>query len=348
MGGRQMPSSLEVAANVIAAFAILFVLAHVWIFTHFAPEGADFWIFWHDARHGLYSVGDRPNLSNPHTHHVLYGWAGWIPLHSAFRIAALGGFLAYLASAPALVRAVNGRVWAVLPVAFLITAWPHTWIAAHNGHMGGVLLVLLALAWVDLNAGRNGRAGIWMGAALAMKAFILLPVAALLLTARRRAAYFALLVTILIYGSGIVIWGIEVYSTHFQMLAAHDVDPEAGGNFSIYAAAIRTGPGWIPVAVTVPCLVTWAAWGDPQGETALGAAVAGSVLLSPLAWYYYQPLLVLPLLVCWRAGGWVKWSAAVGWWIGAIYEPEFPAVGGLVRLASVAAQRTEWARRDPV
>lgn len=271
------------------------------------------------AETGRMYGGTYTNLNNPHSIAFLHGFLGRLSLRTAFLVFTGLMFAVLLAAVPFLARAREGRGpdgrpgLDVATVALLLLAWPVTLMTVLSGQVGPVLLLLLAVAWWALDRGHDTGAGVALGVAVATKVFVGLFVPTLLVARRGRAAVVAAGTAVAVYALGLALLGSDLYATHFGMLAGVD-PPGRVNNGSLAGQLTRWGmEGAFPVvALVVLLVVLWIAWRGRLDAT-VGATVTGMLLLSPLSWYYYMPLLLIPFLVVLGRPGWPRWLATAAW-----------------------------------
>lgn len=160
-----------------------------------------------------------------------------------------------------------------------------------------ILLVLAMAAAADLRAGRETRAGAWLGLATAVKAFPALALLYFLMTRRWRGllaggavAAGLTLGAMLPYGpagalSAVLAWG--SLSGHAAPFGALGTQSLAG-----FGALFGWSP-WVIGALAAACLVATAAALYRSAAAPLAGIAAASllaVLCSPIAWLYYHTL----------------------------------------------------------
>ncbi|MGD2068926.1 MAG: glycosyltransferase family 87 protein [Gemmatimonadota bacterium] len=310
-----------------------------------AASESDFRVF-HAAARSLVGTGDPypptlpangENLNNPHTTALLFAPFAGLPFRDAFLAYTTLSLLLMLAAVPFLVGAAGGgrEPFAHLATALLLLAWPQSYRSAVTGQVGVVLLLPVAVGWWALAKGRERLGGAALGAVLGMKVFAGLFAPALLLARRVRAAAALVVTGAALYGIGLVSFGWGAYARHFRIL--RDVQVTGyGNNASLMATAVRLelpAPLLAALMAVVLVAVLWVAWNADGPGPVLGATVPGMLLLSPLAWYYYLPLLAVTLLVAWVRGGWPRWLAAGAWVVAGVPGGELSLTPETVGLA---------------
>lgn len=301
-----------------------------------AASESDFRVF-HAAARSLVQTGDPypptlppggQNLNNPHTTAVLFAPLAGLPFRPAFLVYTTLSLVLMLAAIPFLVGAAGGgrEPFDHLATAFLLLAWPQTYRSAVTGQVGVVLLLPVAVGWWALARRRERLGGSALGVVLAVKVFAGLFVPALLVRRRVRATVALAVTGVALYGVGLVWFGWDAYARHFRILREVRVTGY-GNNASLMATAFRLdlpAPLLLVLLAVVLGAVLWAAWKADGPGPALGATVPGMLLLSPLAWYYYLPLVSVSLLVAWVRGGWPRWLAAGAWVVAGVPGGELP------------------------
>lgn len=188
----------------------------------------------------------------------------------------------------AVARAPTGR-WTVAALALAAVAKPlQTDFETLN--LNVVLLALVIGTWRDLEAGRDERAGVWLGLATALKVFPALLIMYAALRGRWRAAAWgagwALAITLL----PLVPYGIEgglATLTDWVHLSRDGTEGLRGGSQSLMALVERWGaPSAAGLAASV-ALMAWAAWWLRHRRplfTEIALVIHVAVLASPIVW----------------------------------------------------------------
>jgi alpha-1,2-mannosyltransferase len=196
-------------------------------------------------------------------------------------------------------------------------------------NMNALLLFVTGAGAKALVSQRDVHAGLWFGAAVALKAFPLLLLGALVVRGKWLAtmvgAGAAFLMTMLI----IVRYGIAgAYQTFEDWLAisVHGDWPTRAQNQSLFAAFFRSWPGNVKFANTIAwCLlvaivvvVFWTRKNLPASESGreLAFALAVAVILSPIAWEHYW-VLYFPILQTIYCAGTKPIFRRISFWIAA-------------------------------
>jgi hypothetical protein len=187
-----------------------------------------------------------------------------------------------------------------------LAAWPPLWCLLYIGQFELLILTLAVLGWRCAAAGRDGRAGAWLGLAAVLKlypVFLLVPFAArrrmrLLLAAGAVIALGQLANLATVGPAGFVRYYVEVLPSVAALYGRQ------GLNSSPYGALLRVFGGADDVApiinapdvvlpativIALVAIVTLAVL-DPEASPV--AALVGL----PTVWYYYAPL-ALPQIV---------------------------------------------------
>lgn len=189
------------------------------------------------------------------------------------------------------------------------------------GQVSFLLFWLLALTWAAWRSGNDRLAGIAMGLALVVKINTGIFLLVFLLERRWRLLAWAAGVFLASNLLGLAIFGLSEHLAYLNVLDqitwyAASWNASLHGFFSrifggsenrplIDLPGLTTGLSLLLSAGLAAALV-WAAWPRP-GKTQLTRdlvfclAIVVMLLVSPLGWMYYFMLLLLPVLVIWRA-----------------------------------------------
>lgn len=261
-----------------------------------------------DTRLG-YEAGQR----NPHPPALILFLA---PFSSLSVEAARAAFMAVMLLAIFLalllfMREIGFKTATATVVALAGLALPIVGFEMRWAQMNGLLLLSLVLAWRDLRRGRELRAGLWLGAATALKVFPWMLLIPLLRTQRMKAAGWMLASAIgfTVIGVGVVgvdaartfltvatpgnvqIWGAAPHSISLVTLPFRLFAPDRWLDPSV---AVPSYIGWIGVAAVALCAL--AAWHTSAAisRDPFWAVVPWMILGAPIAWAHYL-LLALPL-----------------------------------------------------
>jgi hypothetical protein len=316
------------------------IYARMWRLTFADPGDTDFAIFYYTARmvaDGLPMYGTSPaiyglkwtathlgNLNPPHLQLLLqplaaFSYRGAFIIWTLANLACLGG------TAAVVVRALRPHLTAARVVgigALLIASAPFTMVAI-TSELTFVLMLPLAFAWSAGRAERWRLCGMWLGACISLKLFLLLFLPWLVLTRRWRCFGWAVVSCVSITTIGVLSAGV--------------------GNYEGWIATLgQVGWGWMPMNASWPGFVVRTLQGAPSVQPVVAAAwlvqpvsllgtaaicsitlwttsaltgtadwdvgflivLLGAILASPLGWVYYLPLAVVPLLAVLQRGGW--------------------------------------------
>ena len=196
--------------------------------------------------------------------------------------------------------------WRVALLALLAVSKPMQ-TNAEALNINAILLVLIIATVLDLRSGRDGRAGMWIGLATALKAFPALFLLYLALQRRWRAFVVGVAVAggltvlaMLRYG---IVQGFENIVNWVALSAEVHVPSDARTSQSLEALLLRLGAaGWVVTGAKLTLLgvaaaalrlspSTRGAWFD------IGVVTLTAVLVSPIAWDHYY----LMFYVAWVA-----------------------------------------------
>jgi uncharacterized membrane protein len=222
-------------------------------------------------------------------------------------------------------RLVGVRDWRVYGIALLTPA------VMSSLQLGAVdLLLMLGLAccwrWRD----HAGRAGLALGALVALKLFAAPLVAWLLVTRRWRAAAIAAVVALGLLIGGWAAIGFQGFSGYPHLLSLlTDIERTRGYSAVAYANLIGISGGaasLAPYALGAALLAAlWFVARRRAGadETMFLLGVLAALGFSPIVWHHYLVLLFVPLAVCCPRFAPIWLLPAVCWvvWHGAFFYP---------------------------
>lgn len=189
------------------------------------------------------------------------------------------------------------------------------------GQVALFLLLILTLGWLALRRGDDWLAGFWLGVAASLKPFVGLFLLMLLFSRNWRAATSFLLVCAGAFLLGGLIAGFASYPVYLAALAditwlAASWNASFAGFFSRIFGGSENTP-WIDApllakGLTTVCSLTVLgflarcalrpAGADRtlQADRVFALTLPAMLLLSPLGWIYYFPLLFITLVVVWN------------------------------------------------
>jgi hypothetical protein len=249
---------------------------------------------------------------------LAYAQAWWVWAAASALCAAISIWLMASTSEQ---EGVRKATWWTIGFALLMVYYPS--IGNHTlAQLGMLLLLLLTAAWHHKRLGNDLLAGMWLGLAVGLKPF-LLPMAACLIVTRcwkmLAAVSATVLITVLV-GAGLCGW--QAYADYLQVAGNVNwtaTNWNASWTGLIDRYFIATPDSVWPItrpfarALSFTCAgATFAALlftvrrhcqkpDDRLAHNALFAmGPAACLLMSPLGWLYYFPLLALPFFICWR------------------------------------------------
>jgi alpha-1,2-mannosyltransferase len=294
------------------------------------------------------------NLSPPAAMLLMAPLGRW-ELPTAYFIWSTFSIVCGIAAALLLGLAVGGkanRIGRTLALTFLLLAYVPTFTNVQIGQVGLVLLLLLSIVWVAARRGRDGVAGIALGLALTMKLFVGLLVLYFLVRRRWRLVAWSGAVLLLTSLASLIVFGpasFPDYARVLQTVTWYAINWNAsllgfftrilGGSENIplvvmpgLAYALSYGLSLLAVLALV-----WLSWprdGEPLPavlDVGFGLALALMLLVSPLGWMYYFPLLLIGVIGAWYASdrwlsGAYKWALVVAWILSTLPFPALQAV----------------------
>ena len=189
------------------------------------------------------------------------------------------------------------------------------------GQVSFLVLLTITLSWLALRRGKSVQSALWLGLSVSLKPFVLLLVPLYALAGHVRASLLALLICCLcVLAAGLAL-GFDAYTDYLSTLGGIAWYGN-GWNASLLGFLSRVFgyagyPGWLGlptitrplflgVALLLSALIGWLALRHRNGSTLHSAdaihavGLPGMVLLSPLGWLYYFPLLIPAGLLIWR------------------------------------------------
>lgn len=196
----------------------------------------------------------------------------------------------------------------------LAGAVPYTSIAV-TGEMSWLLLPPLTLAWIALRRRREAAAGVWLGIAASFKLFLFLYPAWLLARRQWRALGGFAAGVVGAVAIGAAAFGLSVYADWLSGLdrigwwflplnvswrGVVDRLFRAGAGFApVFESPELVRPLWIAGVLAMAAAAVWRlARSRRAADVDRGMAVVllTALLLSPLGWIYYVPLVTGPIL----------------------------------------------------
>jgi alpha-1,2-mannosyltransferase len=181
------------------------------------------------------------------------------------------------------------------------------------GEVGGLMMLLLTLAWLADRHDHPTATGAWLGVAIYAKIF-LAPLAVYLIWRRSWVACRAMLTTAgLAVAIGMLCGGFSVYGSWFEALRRVGVHAHLS-NASIYGVLARcltrssmpvtplavvpavVGPLWIVLAACTAAWVVRALGRRVSLDREWSVLLIGSLLVSPLGWTYYLSMATGPVV----------------------------------------------------
>ncbi len=300
------------------------------------PDSNDFTIFYYTARmvtEGRSMYGDLPrtyglawkgahlgNLNPPHFQLLMMPLVS-LGYRGALSVWLLANVLVVAAWAWFLIRELRPRLTLkrVLLTALFVFASAAWTSVAVTGEMSLVLLLPFTFAWISARRGRWGMSGLWLGVCLSFKVFFLVFFAWLVVARNWRA------VVSMVAGAFVpVAIGGAVFGTASYVAWVHGLSrvgwwylpmnisvrglTERVFNAGVPYAPVWHVPGlsrpaWLLVAAIVALATASRTWQRPgrsfDVDRTYALLLVAALLVSPLGWIYYLPLVTGPILALW-------------------------------------------------
>jgi len=230
------------------------------------------------------------------------------------------------------------KCWTLGFTALLAAFWGYfpSFITVLHGQVTFLVLLPLVLGWVMLRQGRNLAAGAWLGLAVSLKPFVGLFLLGLAAQCNWRACMGLLLACLVCFVLGGAAAGFDTYLVYRDILN-HVNWQSASWNASLFGFFTRLFGGsenipWhdaprlahglsLAGSLTLLALYLRAVW-DSRGwplpakaDLLAAASIPAMLLISPLGWIYYFPLLLITITVlgarAGHGGDWRPWAYAV-------------------------------------
>jgi hypothetical protein len=195
---------------------------------------------------------------------------------------------------------------------FASAAWTSV---AVTGEMSLLLLLPFTGAWIAARRGRWTAAGALLGACLSVKLFFLVFIAWLVAARAWKGVAAAVTASACCAALGAAVYGVGAYADWLHGLSRvawwwlpmnvslrglaerllHAGPPYA----SVFAAPHLAWPLWLALAGVAAAVTAWRTWpgrGTPDVDRLFAVLLLAALLVSPLGWVYYLPLLTGPLL----------------------------------------------------
>jgi hypothetical protein len=209
-------------------------------------------------------------------------------------------------------RASGASLWIAGMVALASLVLPPVVLELRIGEANALILLTLAVAWLQLKKGHSGRAGIALGIGSAIKIYPLFLVIPLIRSRNVKAALAQLATSVVLtLGSGIVLGWRDTFELVSKVMPSNTKYwLTAPNNLSILAIPFRwlTTTRWTPTAANVPtlalglstalalfCIAAAATTPTNLSQDLFWGTIPWMLLISPLFWYEYT-VLCLPLI----------------------------------------------------
>jgi alpha-1,2-mannosyltransferase len=207
-------------------------------------------------------------------------------------------------------------------IGFGFFAYFPTFANSSYGQLTLFLLLNVTLAWLALRNGKNKTAGCWLGLAASIKPFFGLFLIALLISRNWRAVSAFIAVCGFSFLVGGMLTGLSAYSAYLAILSKVDwLATPWNGSYSGFFIRFFGGPAnkaWIDAPVLargLPAVCSLATMGmlatvvfkltkssdrKLYADVLVALTIPAMLLISPLGWNYYFPLLIISFVVIWN------------------------------------------------
>ena len=197
-----------------------------------------------------------------------------------------------------------------------------TFAALQLGQLTFLTFFVLVVAWLAVKSDHEIVAGVLIGLALSIKLFIGLVVVYFLIRRRWRIVFWSSLIFAATIIVGALAAGWDSYARFLSVLASVNwYDSPLNASIAGLTSRLFGGTGttesllhlplvgrWLNYALTfISCLVlAWLAWPRTKATEnevdalGLGVAFCFSLLISPLGWSYYFPILLIAVYPTWK------------------------------------------------
>ncbi|MGZ8191386.1 MAG: glycosyltransferase family 87 protein [Methylococcaceae bacterium] len=215
---------------------------------------------------------------------------------------------------------VDPKIKALIGLGFF--AYFPTFANSSYGQLTLFLFLDVTLAWLALRNMRNWAAGCWLGAAASIKPFFGLFLIALLISRNWRAACAFIAVCGLGFLLGGLLAGFSAYPDYFTVLREVNWQAVAwNGSYAGFFTRFFGGPAikaWmdapmlakglpavcsiatVGVLVAVAVKLAKSAGQKLCADALVAITIPAMLLISPLGWNYYFPLLLISFIVIWN------------------------------------------------
>jgi hypothetical protein len=272
------------------------------------------------------------NMNPPHFHLIVLPFAALRVDQAA--IVWMAASLFALMLSLALIGRELGIAWtpfSVLLVVLGVLSFSGTQAFFLTGQITMLLMLAMTVCWMAARHGRWGAAAVWIGLCISVKPFVAIFLPYLLLTRRYRAAFVAIATAAALFALGFLVFGQENLVSWYRALAQSGDWTWAEMNASLLgffrrvfdlqpmAPPLVVHPGWvnvwIPIAGLIGASTLFVAVADRSVhavDRAFALLLVAAILISPLGWIYYAPVIAGPvaaLIDDWRSVTRRWWSA---------------------------------------
>jgi alpha-1,2-mannosyltransferase len=208
------------------------------------------------------------------------------------------------------------------PTLVLYLAYFPTLAAIILGQLSIYLLLILTLVWVHSRQGRDEATGILLGLALAVKLYTGLFLIFFLIRRRWRVVAWYITSFIIFNFVSLLLFRIDTFKNYLETLVSiYWYNAVWNASFLGFSSRIIQNINGTSIestarvvslllSLSLLALILWIAWPDKKRvseklalqryDLCFALYLVAMLLISPLGWMYYFPLLLFPFLIIWR------------------------------------------------
>jgi hypothetical protein len=266
----------------------------------------------------------HPNLNSP-LHILSISPFAAIPFRMAFwswSFLSLIIVFAVAGSIPVSLSSAKSAVYKRIGLLILLLGYFPIWVNFLLGQYGLVLLGLIFYLWLASRQGKQRTAGLILGVAMSLKIFLGLFLVFYAVRKQWRIIVWCVGIFAILNILGFIIFGFSAYKQHISLLSNSALYINASWNASLagFFSRIFGGAENIPlinmpiITSGIVCsfsllLILALIWisrplsneaSRDRFDLGFSLVIVSMLLISPFGWIYYFPILIIPLVICWR------------------------------------------------